>query len=101
MKCKFCGADTSVIATRAFRTVFLKRTRKCFNECASFITIEVPIGVVARSRIDRIENGIKLRARTNALRRAVRNNPGIKPQALARKLGISARYTLELQKELK
>lgn len=87
MKCPQCGADTSVLATRKHKTVFLKRTRQCFNE-HRFMSIEVPMTSLMPS------------IRAEQVRKAVHALAALEKSdaEIAAELGISQNHTARLRK---
>lgn len=88
MKCPQCATDSVVLATRVFKTVFLKRSRKCFNE-HRFESVEMPIGAVWAPRLDKIEAGAATRAKATKAREAVLAQPGLSSRLLAARLGLN------------
>ena len=96
MKCQKCGADSRVLATRAFKTVMTKRSRECFNG-HRFDSVEVPAGAVWPGRLARVENGTRIRARSSRVRNIVLAHPQMSAASLATKAGVGAAYVRKIR----
>lgn len=99
MKCPKCGADSSVLATRAFRTVMLKRSRRCFNE-HRFESVELPVGALWHQKLAAIENGVAIRAKAQKLKHAVLSSPDQSNVALADRLGCTEARVRQIRQEV-
>ena len=87
MKCPECGeANSTVVETRPFMDVFLRRRRKCFNNHL-FNTYEVTRSVVRLDVAAKVKRGHAARVKAWARRLAVllSNKPS---SALAKELGL-------------
>ena len=99
MKCNECGAESSVIETRAFMVVMLRRVRLCFNE-HKFQTFEVYAGNLNRPSLSRPFRGITKRNAAARLRRQVAASSEPAP-ALAARLKISESRVRQIRNEIK
>lgn len=81
-----------------FKTVLLKRKRECFNGHQS-ITIEMPISLVAKSRIASMERGTLKRAEAIKTRKLILAHPDLTSTQLGVKLGVSATWIRDIRRE--
>lgn len=88
MKCTHCGADTTVRETRLFKTMFLKRTRVCFNKCRPIVTVEIPIGSISDGDLTKIERGTAKRAVAYQAKQLVTANAHLTAGQIALKTGL-------------
>jgi transcriptional regulator NrdR family protein len=71
MMCPRCGTGlTDVLATRKYRGVLPKRTRRCYNN-HTFTTYEVTAGCIDRRQLDAAVRGAEQRAEAARVRAAV------------------------------
>lgn len=96
MKCRLCGADSSVAATRAFREVFLRRTRVCFNG-HGFKTFEVHTGNLDTRTLETTKAGVLSRAKSWLTKQRILNSAGSAVE-LAQSLGVSESYVRLVRK---
>jgi transcriptional regulator NrdR family protein len=99
VKCPTCAADSEVLETRPYRTVFLRRVRKCFNG-HRFSTYEVFPGNLDRRTIVTAERAAADRKLAWQRKQAVANStePATK---LATRLGITSARVKQIRDELK
>ena len=88
MKCPHCGADSSVLATRAYKEVMLKRKRRCFNN-HEFHTYEVFAGNLDRRTLADTRRGVQVKQLAWSRRRCVLSNPHLPASVLADRLKIT------------
>lgn len=89
MKCPKCGAASSVLDTRVYKTVMLVRRRQCFNECRTFKTYEVFAGNLDKSTLNTTASGHAKRVQAHSRKQTVLRQPNKTPRQLAEELGIS------------
>jgi DNA-directed RNA polymerase sigma subunit (sigma70/sigma32) len=89
MRCLKCGAATSVLETREYKGLFLRRSRQCHNE-HKFASYEVHAGALDKRQILSALAGQSAREKSARRARAVLRNPGKSAAELAGVLGISA-----------
>jgi transcriptional regulator NrdR family protein len=88
MKCLKCGADSSVLDTRPYKDVLLRRRRKCFNEHI-FATYEVHAGNLDKRTLATTARGVAEKSKAWQRKEHVRKNPEKPSLALAVELGIT------------
>lgn len=88
MKCPNCGADSNVLATRAYKDVMLRRSRRCFNE-HTFHTYEVYAGNLDRRTLAGTRRGVQAREMANRRHNTVLRHPEMSATELAQQLGIT------------
>lgn len=100
MKCRTCMANTEVESTRAYRTVFLRRVRLCFNG-HRFSTYEVLPGNLDRRTIEVAERAAADRKRSWQRKAIVARSPDMTATELAAKLNITEARVRAIRAELK
>lgn len=99
MKCRDCGADSKVLETRAYLTVFLTRRRECFNE-HRFTTVEVYIRLIDLARLTQFARGVDRRAAAEQRRRLVLSAPAhLSNSEIARRVGVGKGRVGNIKKE--
>lgn len=98
MKCQKCGADSLVLATRAYEDVFLRRRRECFNGHV-FHTYEVYAANLDRRTLSVTRRGVRARAMQNRKKLRVLMNPDMTATALAKELGITEARVRQIRQE--
>ena len=99
MKCRDCGADSRVLATRAYLGVFLSRRRECFNNHL-FSTVEVYVRVIDLARLNEVARGVELRAKANRLRSQVLAAPRhMSNVQIGRSVGLSKGRVRDIKAE--
>lgn len=91
MICPHCGADSSVEETRAYMDVFLRRTRKCFNE-HRFQTYEVHSGNLDRRSMHATKRGVAAKTKSWKTKLRIIAQPGAAATGIAAELGVSEAY---------
>jgi hypothetical protein len=98
MKCPRCGAPSDVVETRAWRELFNRRRRRCFNG-HTFESYEVTAGVLDRRAVTTVLRGLQARRRADQRRRLVLANPDMPASAAARQLGITEARVRQIRAE--
>lgn len=88
MKCNVCGADSSVLDTRAYKDVLLRRRRRCFNDHV-FHTYEVFSGNLDRRTLADTRRGIQARVAAVKRNRSILARPGVSATVLAAEFGVT------------
>lgn len=99
MKCPKCSADSTVLSTRVFKKVLLRRARECFNE-HRFSTFEVFAGNLDRRQLDKAAAGIAMRKIAWTRKQTVAKNPKASTTALANLLDITEARVRQIRREL-
>jgi len=90
MKCPKCGADSEVDATRKYKDVLLKRSRRCFNG-HPFQTYEVHAGNLDRRTLADTRRGVETKAKSWALKARILRDTRSSAE-VAEDVGCSAAY---------
>lgn len=96
MMCPKCSADSSVLSTRAYKTVMTKRRRLCFNG-HEFATVEVPIKTVSEKLLDSKAHATRRRANSIRVKKIVLDRTDLAATEVAAMLGISAVYARQIR----
>lgn len=100
MRCPNCGAETSVLQTRKYMELFLRRARICFND-HRFFTLEVPPSMVDSRSLKLAVHGLKTRRKVAHQRiAAVKRAPHTPAAVLAEQLGISDARVRQIRAKL-
>lgn len=88
MKCPKCVADSAVLETRVYKTVFLQRKRECFNG-HRFYSFEVTSGCLSSTHVKRAEASVAIKETQAKNFRYIRDHPNMSGAAIAARLGIT------------
>ncbi len=99
MKCSKCGADSSVLDTRPYKSVLQRRRRKCFNGHV-FQTYEVHAGNIDKRTLADTRRGIAQKHNAWWRKEYVRKHPDESSLKLAVALGISDARVRQIRKGL-
>lgn len=97
MKCQKCGAPSHVLATRPHLTVFLKRSRECFNH-HRFTTYEVYVSSANPVAMKSAAKGVAARAKLYKVKMKIWAS-NLRACDLARKLGVTQQWVYAVRKQ--
>jgi len=98
VKCPRCSADSSVLATREFADVLLRRSRECFNG-HRFASFEVFKGNLDARTIAATKRGAVGRAVAQRRRHQVLAQPDLTATQLAAQLGCTEARVRQIRAE--
>ena len=98
MKCPKCGAPSNVLATRVHQTVFLRRSRRCYNG-HRFAALEVYESCANPVAMKSAAVGVEARKKLYAIKRKIWAMAGEKARVVAHQLGVDQKWVYAVRKQ--